>query len=82
MSVAEAAPRDVMTPEQAAEYLQVSRETINRYIEDGRILAARMDEHYRIPRKPLDLLLGTRRGRSDIELRRYSEEEIAGFFAR
>src|SRR5687767_1051865 len=78
MSVAEA-PRDVMTPEQAADYPQLSPETIARFIEDGTILAARIDEHLRIPRHQLDLLLWVRRDRSDIELRTYSAEEIARF---
>ena len=78
MSVAEA-PREVMTPEQAAEYLQVGREAIDRYIEDGRILAARVDEQCRIPRHQLDLLLWASRERSDIELREYTEVDIARF---
>lgn len=78
MSVAEA-PREVMTPEQAAEYLQVGREAIDRYIEDGRILAARVDEQYRIPRHQLDLLLWATRERSDIDLREYTEAEVARF---
>jgi len=55
MSVADAI-REMMTPAQAADYLQVSEDTIVEYIDDGRILAAKMERGYRIPRRQLDVL--------------------------
>jgi excisionase family DNA binding protein len=42
--------RDVMTPEQAADYLQVNRETVYRYIREGRLVASMLGRAYRIPR--------------------------------
>jgi excisionase family DNA binding protein len=60
MSAAERVP-DIMTPEQAAEYLQVNRETIYRYIRQGKLLAAKLGRHYRIPRRSVELLLWSSR---------------------
>jgi excisionase family DNA binding protein len=46
-----------MTPDQAAAYLQVSRDTIYRYIRSGKLAASRLGRSYRIPKRNLDLLL-------------------------
>jgi len=37
---------EIMTPEQAAEYLQVSRETVYRYIRQGKLAASRLGRSY------------------------------------
>lgn len=71
--------RDVMTPEQAAEYLQINRETVYRYIREGKLVASKLGRSYRIPRKSLDLLLFATRTRKDITLREYTSEELAEF---
>jgi excisionase family DNA binding protein len=73
---------DILTPDQAAEYLQVNRETIYRYIRDGRLMAARLGRSYRISRRSLETLLLANRARPDIPLREYSDEELAGFLSR
>lgn len=78
MNVATGVP-EVLTPEQAADYLQVNRETIYRYIRGGQLVASKLGRAYRIPRRSLDLLLWSTRTRSDISLRDYSGEEIAQF---
>ncbi|KKK66328.1 hypothetical protein LCGC14_2965220, partial [marine sediment metagenome] len=39
--------REVLTPEQAAEYLQVNRETIYRYIRQGKLAASKLGRTYR-----------------------------------
>ena len=39
----------ILTPEQAADYLQVNRETIYRYIRDGKLAASRLGCGYRVP---------------------------------
>jgi excisionase family DNA binding protein len=72
---------DILTPDQAAAYLQVNRETIYRYIREGKLVASRLGRSYRIPRRSLDLLLMANRTRPDITLRDYTEAEIADFFA-
>jgi len=72
---------DILTPEQAADYLQVNRETVYRYIRQGKLGASRLGRHYRIPKRSLELLLWTTRSRPDIPLRDYTSEEIADFLA-
>ena len=72
-------PRDVLTLKQAADYLQVTRETVSRYIRQGKLLASRVGRSYRVPRRNLDLLLWASRTRQDIALRDYTNEEISAF---
>jgi excisionase family DNA binding protein len=71
--------RDILTPEQAAAYLQVNRETIYRYIRDGKLVASKLGRSYRIPRTSLDLLLWATRTRDDIPLREYTGAELDQF---
>ena len=49
--------RDVMTPKQVAEYLQLHPITIYRYINDGRLIAAKIGGRYRIKREAVDNFL-------------------------
>jgi excisionase family DNA binding protein len=71
--------REIFTPEQAAEYLQVDRETIYRYIRQGKLVASKLGRAYRIPKGSIDLLLWATRTREDISLREYTGGEIAEF---
>ena len=71
--------REIFTPEQAANYLQVDRETIDRYIRQGKLVASRLGRKYRIPKGSIDLLLWATRTREDITLRDYTGSEIAKF---
>lgn len=71
--------REVMTPEQAADYLQINRETVYRYIRAGKLVASRLGKSYRIPRRSVDLLLWTTRTAPSVEMRQYTPEEVAGF---
>lgn len=71
--------REVMTPEQAAEYLQINKETVYRYIRQGKLVASKLGRTYRIPKASVDLLLWTTRTRKDITLREYTSNEIAQF---
>jgi excisionase family DNA binding protein len=71
--------REIFTPEQAAEYLQIDRETIYRYIRQGKLVASRLGKTYRIPKGSIDLLLWVTRTREDISLREYTGSEIAEF---
>lgn len=73
--------RNALTPEQAAEYLQVNRETIYRYIREGKLVASKLGRTYRIPRASLDLLLWATRTRSDVTLRQYTGEEVEEFLS-
>src|ERR687886_919538 len=69
---------EIMTPEQAAEYLQVSRETVYRYIRQGRLVASRLGRSYRVSKRNVDLLLWESRT-SQLPLRQYTPEEVEGF---
>jgi excisionase family DNA binding protein len=51
------ADRDVLTPEQVADYLQLRTETVYRYIRDGKLPAVRLGRSYRVLREHLDLFL-------------------------
>ncbi|HEX5166574.1 MAG TPA: helix-turn-helix domain-containing protein [Thermomicrobiales bacterium] len=73
---------EIMTSEQAAEYLQVNRETIYCYIRQGRLRASRLGRTYRIPRQGIEHLLWATRTRPDIHLREYTREEIDAFLQR
>src|SRR3970282_2368362 len=70
---------EIFTPEQAAEYLQVDKETIYRYIRQGKLVASKLGRTYRIPKGSIDLLLWATRTREDITLREYTGREIAEF---
>jgi len=74
-----ASMREIYTPEQAADYLQVDRETIYRYIRQGKLVASKLGRTYRIPKGSIDLLLWATRTRNDISLREYTGNEIAEF---
>jgi excisionase family DNA binding protein len=72
-------PREIFTPKQAADYLQVDKETIYRYIRQGKLVASKLGRKYRIPKGSIDLLLWATRTRDDITLREYTGREIASF---
>ncbi len=74
-------PPDILTPEQAAAYLQVDRETVYRYIRDGKLVASKLGRAYRIPKRSIDVLLWATRTRPDITLREYTGTEIDEFLA-
>jgi excisionase family DNA binding protein len=70
---------DILTPEQAAAHLQVSRETIYRYIRSGKLDASRSGRDYRITVRSINQLLADNRARPDIQLREYSDRQLADF---
>lgn len=70
---------DILTPEQAADYLQVNRETIYRYIRDGRLTASRIGRSYRIRKPSVELRLASTSTRPDFELRADSDRQLSEF---
>jgi excisionase family DNA binding protein len=72
--------REIFTPEQAAEYLQIDKETVYRYIRQGKLVASKLGRTYRIPRGSIERFLWATRTRKDITLREYTRPEIAEFF--
>jgi len=71
--------REIFTPEQAADYLQVDKETIYRYIRQGKLVASKLGRKYRIEKRSIDLFLWATRTREDITLRNYTASEVAEF---
>ncbi len=71
--------RDIFTPDQAAAFLQVSRETVYRYLRDGRLFGSRLGRVYRIPRQSVERLLWSTRTRADIVLRDYTDADLDAF---
>ena len=71
--------REVYTPEQAAQFLQLNRETVYRYIKEGKLGAARLGRAIRIPRRSLELLLLSHSIRSSVTLREYTADQLAEF---
>lgn len=49
--------RDIMTPKQVADYLQLHPMTIYRYISEGKLAAIKIGGRYRIKREALEKLL-------------------------
>jgi excisionase family DNA binding protein len=49
--------KEIMTPEQVADYLQLSKDTVYRYIREGKLTASRLGRNYRVPRENVDLFL-------------------------
>jgi excisionase family DNA binding protein len=74
--------REILTPDQAADYLQVDRETVYRYIKSGKLDASKLGRKYRIPRSSIDLLMLATRTRPYVKLRQYTPEQIEEFMAR
>src|SRR3954454_21231395 len=70
---------EILTPDQAAEYLQVDRETVYRYIRSGKLNASRLGRSYRIPRPSIELLLLATSTRPYIKLRHYTDAQIEKF---
>ena len=55
------AEREILTVEQAAEYLQIHKVTVYKYIHSGLLPAAKLGKVYRIYRKDVEVLLDTLR---------------------
>ncbi len=49
--------KEVMTPEQVAEYLQLNKDTVYRYIREGKLVASRLGRNYRITKATVGMFL-------------------------
>ena len=54
------ASRDILTPKQTADYLQLSSKTVYRMINSGELIAARVGGQYRIQKSNVDLFLASK----------------------
>jgi len=55
-----------MTPEQVAEFLQISPATVYRYIRQHRLEASRLGRHYRVTRQAIDRFLRANSNASEV----------------
>ena len=51
------AVKEIMTPEQVADYLQLNKDTVYRYIREGKLIASKLGRNYRVPKSNVDLFL-------------------------
>ncbi len=68
--------KDVLTPREVAEYLQLAPETIYRYIRQGKLVASKLGRQYRIPKENVDLFLLTTSTAGEAQLRTFSRMRI------
>jgi excisionase family DNA binding protein len=68
--------REVMTPQQVAEYLQLHLDTVYRYIREGKLVASRFGRQYRIPKRNVDLLLLATSSAGPAQPRLFLREQI------
>jgi len=69
--------REVLTPQEVAEYLQLTPDTVYRYIREGRLVASKLGRHYRIPRENVRLFLLVTSTAGDARMRTFSRERVA-----
>ena len=76
-ALAVALAKDVLTPQEVAEYLQITPDTVYRYIREGKLVASRLGRHYRIPKENIELFLLATSTAGGAQLRTFSGQEIA-----
>ena len=66
--------QDIMTPEQVAEYLHLSTDTVYRLIRGRKLAATRIGRSYRVPRQDLEVFISVNSTRD--EVRRHIFERV------
>jgi len=69
--------RDVLTPQEVAEYLQLAPETIYRYIPQGKLVASKLGRQYRVPKENVELFLLATSTAGAAQVRAFSRTLIA-----
>ena len=68
--------KDVLTPQEVAEYLQLTPDTIYRYIREGKLVASRLGRQYRIPKRNVELFLLATSTAGDARMRTFARERV------
>ena len=68
--------RDVLTPQEVAEYLQLAPDTVYRYIREGKLVASKMGRHYRIQKENVELFLLATSVAGDARMRTFSRQQL------
>ncbi|GFP20119.1 hypothetical protein HKBW3S03_01622 [Candidatus Hakubella thermalkaliphila] len=71
--------KEIMTPEQVADYLQLNSSTVYRYIREGKLFASKIGRQYRVPKESVELLLMVTAMPQGLRLRRYGREQVQEF---
>jgi excisionase family DNA binding protein len=69
--------RDVLTPQEVAEYLQLAPDTVYRYIKEGKLVASKLGCQYRIPKENVELFLLVTSVAGDARMRTFSGQRVA-----
>jgi len=68
--------RDVLTPQEVAEYLQITPDTVYRYIREGKLVASRLGRQYRITRENVELFLLVTSTAGGGRMRTFTRQEV------
>ena len=68
--------KEIMTPREVAEYLQLAPDTVYRYIREGKLVASRLGRQYRIWRRHLELFLLTTSTVGGAQLRPFYQNQV------
>jgi excisionase family DNA binding protein len=71
--------KDVLTPQEVAEYLQLTPDTIYRYIKQGKLVASKLGRQYRVPKANVELFLLATSTAGEAQLRTFSTAQIEGW---
>jgi excisionase family DNA binding protein len=69
--------KDILTPQEVAEYLQIAPDTVYRYIREGKLVASKLGRQYRIPKENVELLLLVTSTAGGGQMRTFSRQEIS-----
>ena len=68
--------RDVLTPQEVAEYLRITPDTVYRYIKEGKLVASRLGRQYRILKENVELFLLVTATAGGGQMRAFTRQEI------
>jgi excisionase family DNA binding protein len=68
--------KEILTPQEVADYLQLTYDTVYRYIREGKLAAAKLGRHYRIPKENVDLFLLVSSTAGGARMRDFSRQEV------
>jgi excisionase family DNA binding protein len=68
--------KEVLTPQEVAEYLQLTPDTIYRYIREGLLVASKLGRQYRIPKKNVETFLLATSTTGGARMRVFSQKQV------
>ena len=68
--------KDLLTPQEVAEYLQLAPETVYHYIKEGKLVVSKLGRQYRIPKENVELFLLATSTAGGTQLRAFSKAQV------